>query len=92
MFPAGPTRGEGTMPRHINPSSFSAKALIVATTSSCMAASRTTPPLPTCSRPASNWGLIKATMSPPGMRTVAIGGRISVREMKETSVTAMSGR
>ena len=60
-------------------------------TSSWTLGSLTTPFLPTFSLPASNWGLIRQTISPPGGRMAAAGGRILDREMKETSTLAKSG-
>jgi hypothetical protein len=36
--------------------------------------------------------LTSETISPPGRRTSAIGGKMSLREMKLTSVTARAGR
>ena len=53
-------------------------------------AARTTPPLPTRSRPSSNCGLTIARTSPPGART-PIAGSTFASEMNETSIVARSG-
>ena len=89
-LPSGPRNGDGTQPSQTSPSDSVPNALIAATTASCTAGSRTTPP-GTFSRPASNCGLISESSSPPGGRTSAIGGRISLSEMNETSVTPACG-
>ena len=54
------------------------------------AGSRTTPPLPTRSRPTSNWGLTSASTSWGSPRQRSTAGSTLVREMKETSTTARS--
>ena len=56
-----------------------------------IAGSRTTPFLPTFSRPASNCGLIRQTISAPGFMISKAAGRIFESEMKETSQEAKSG-
>ncbi len=50
-------------------------------------ASRTTPPLPTFSRPTSNCGFTSATSSPPGSSFGSTAGSTSLSEMKLTSMT-----
>ena len=70
---------------------LSVMAVTVSMTSSWTFLSRTTPFLPTFSRPASNWGFIRQTISPPLSRISKAGGRILDREIKETSTEAKSG-
>jgi hypothetical protein len=52
------------------------------------AGSRTMPPLPTCSRPASNCGLTSTTASVSELAAAEPRGRTSVAEMNETSMTS----
>ncbi len=65
-LPSGPVIGLGSTPSTRQPGSAAHQSRIVAQTSSCTAGSRTTPPLPTRSGPASNCGLISATAKAPG--------------------------
>ena len=60
-------------------------------TSTCTARSRTTPPLPTRSRPASNCGLTRARPRYPERRHSSTGPRASVREMNDTSAVTKEG-
>ena len=85
-----PRIGDSANPSSSSFSSSVAKRTISSRASRRSASSRTSPPgaLPL---PTSNCGLMSATMRPPGARTSTIGGRISFREMNETSVTAISG-
>ena len=55
------------------------------------AGSRTTPPLPTASRPTSNCGLIIARQSRRGAAQPSTAGSTFVSEMNDTSITIMSG-
>ena len=52
---------------------------------------RTTPPLPTRSRPTSNWGLTMASRSKRGAAAATTAGSTLVSEMNETSATIRSG-
>ena len=61
-------------PTRINPSSLAAAATS-SITRACTAASRTRPPLPTSSRPASNCGFTSATMSPLGRSSGGSAGQ-----------------
>src|SRR5690625_581750 len=88
-FPDGPGSGLATHPRVVRPSSRAARATPT-TASSRSAGSRTTPPLPTRSRPTSNWGLIIGSRSPPGRAQRARAGRTSLREMNDRSPTTRS--
>ena len=85
-----PRIGDSASPSSSSPSSSVAKRTISSLASSRSPSSRTRPPgaLPL---PTSNCGLMSATIRPPGASTSAIGGRMSFREMNETSVTATSG-
>ncbi len=76
-------------PTRINPSA-SAAAATSSITRACTAGSRTSPPLPTSSRPASNCGFTSATTSAPGARSGTMAGRTCRSEMNETSIVTMS--
>ena len=52
--------------------------------------SRTTPFFPTFSRPASNWGLMRQTISPPSLKRSRAGIKTLVREINDTSTDAKS--
>ena len=54
-------------------------------TSRWVSASRTTPFLPTFSRPASNWGFTRQTPAAWSAVTARATGKMCFREMKETS-------
>ena len=89
MLPAGPRKGEATRP--IAPSPFAiAKPIVRRSTSRWISSSRTTPPLPISSRPASNCGLISGTQAPPGRSRRATTGKINSSEMNDTSITTRS--
>ena len=60
-MPAGPVIGLSAMPTTRQPGCAPSQAAIRSQTARWTAGSRTTPPLPTCSGPASNCGLISAT-------------------------------
>ena len=63
---------------------------IRANTNLCVDFSRTIPPLPTSSLPASNCGLIRATKEPVSFnKVVAIGSTLS-KEIKATSIEIKS--
>ena len=79
-----------------HPDSSSA-ALTFSTAASCAASSRTMPPLPTCSLPASNWGFTSTTICRPwrasgdsGKAAPITAGRTRVAEMNETSIATKS--
>src|SRR5690606_24052201 len=91
MFPSPPLIGEWVSPMSSNPID-AANPSTDSSTSRWTAGSRTTPDLPTLSRPASNCGLTRATVSPPGASTALRGGKISFSEMNDTSMVAASGR
>src|SRR5207302_5684813 len=86
-FPAGPLIGDSvtSVRRHGCVRDHASRSC---TTCCRTAASRTTPPLPTWPRPASNWGLMSATIC--SVTSLNTGGRASRREMNETSTTARS--
>ena len=89
MFPSGPFIGEKVIPFTVNPASR-ALSRKRSTTSRWTLGSRTTPFLPTFSRPASNWGFTRHTACPSGFSRPARAGRMSRREIKETSTLAKS--
>lgn len=75
---------------HSRLSSWVTKSWILSMAFWCKAGSRTMPPLLMSSRCSSNCGFTKQMIFPPGLMTLKSGGRIFVREMKDTSVTARS--
>ena len=88
-MPSGPRIGEAITSRVPRPRPR-AVAAVSRSTRRCTSRSFTTPPLASA-RPASNWGLTRATMGPlPSRKTERVGPRISASEMKATSMTAMS--
>ncbi len=89
MFPPAPVMGEWVSPRTFKPIPI-IKSYIFCITSLCTIGSLTIPFRPTFSRPASNCGLIRAIIFPPGFNKVLATGSTSVREIKATSITAMS--
>ena len=91
MLPSGPLMGEKDSACAAQPSSFSMKASTSAITSRCTCLSRTTPFLPTRSRPASNCGLMSEMNAPSSPMISAAAGRILVMEMKDTSITPSVG-
>ena len=90
-FPAGPNRGEPITSILPNPNER-ASAQTSSITCSRMVSSRTTPPLPTCSLPASNWGLMRTTPHGFSPRSAVRGGKTRRREMKEQSAVKTQGR
>ena len=66
---------------------FSINSRILVTASLRFAGSRTIPPLPTPSRPASNCGLTSATSQAPGAARLKATGSTRIRLMKLTSAT-----
>ncbi len=88
-LPAGPGTCESTIPVTCRPAS-STKRRMRSMASVRTAGSRTTPPLPTFSRPTSNWGFTSATSTPPGFSFGRTDGSTWVSEMKLTSITTMS--
>ncbi len=69
----------------------SSHAPMSASTSRWTAGSRTTPPLPTCSRPASNCGLTSTRPAVAGAGDSSTGPRATVREMNDTSAVTNDG-
>jgi hypothetical protein len=88
-LPAGPVIGERVSPRGVRPNSLAA-ANASRNTIRWIFGSRTTPPLPTCSAPASNWGLINATIQPVASIKRCTAGKTIFSEMNDTSITAAS--
>ena len=82
--PPGPGSGLATTPRTPKPSTAAARATL-ATASARTCGSRTTPPEPTFSRPASNWGFTISTRSASG-RGDRDEGRKENRERDERQV------
>src|SRR5690606_8646225 len=88
-FPAGPRRGDGVSPWTARPT-VRAASHTFSITWRWTWGERTTPPFPTASRPASNWGLTRMTRWPSGLRKVRSRSRKRVTEMKETSTVTRS--
>ena len=76
-------------PTRSNPSALPRPAPRRATTRACTAGSRTMPPLPTSSRPASNCGFTSATTSAAGASSGGTTGRMWRSEMNDTSIVTM---
>ena len=89
MFPSGPRMGEKSMAATVK-SAWAAWSRKCSSTSRWTLGSRTTPFLPTFSRPASNWGFTRQTTRPLSFSTPRRAGRMSRREIKETSTLAKS--
>src|SRR5437899_5836624 len=89
-LPFGPRSGEEVTPRTCQPRSTAYRARR-ATAWRWSAWSRTTPPLPTASRPTSNCGFTSAITSPRGASTPNTEGRTFSNEMNATSMTASVG-
>src|SRR5213594_553325 len=89
-LPFGPRSGEAVTPSTCQPRSTAYRARR-ATAWRWSAGSRTTPPLPTASRPTSNWGFTSAMTSPRGASTPNTEGRTFSNEMNATSMTASVG-
>src|SRR6185437_14000825 len=85
-FPSAPAIGDGITPTFCQPSETTA-AETLSTASRCAAGSRTMPPLPMCSRPASNCGLTRMMASRSSGAAANTGSSSNVAEMKETSIT-----
>ena len=85
-LPSPPATGDGIRPRIAKPEAGEQASRISAQTASWIAGSRTMPPRPTRSRPASNCGLISAASAAPGASSGRSAGRTSRREMKLTSM------
>src|SRR6266700_2609500 len=88
-LPEGPGSGEGHTPAAPRPSSAAAAAT-ERTAAAQARGSRTTPPLPTASLPASNCGLTSSSSSPSGRVAPASAGSTSRREMNDRSATVRS--
>src|SRR6266540_2979867 len=88
-LPEGPGSGEGHTPAAPRPSSAAAAATD-RTAPAHARGSRTTPPLPTASLPASNCGLTSSSRSPPGRVAAARAGSTSRSEMNDRSATVRS--
>ena len=89
-LPAGPGRPDGAKPSTAAPSAR-ARAATDDDRLARSAGSRTTPPLPTRSRPTSNCGLTIARQSKRSAAQASTAGRTLVSEMNETSMTIRSG-
>ena len=89
MFPSGPRMGEKSKPATVK-SPWAAWVRKPSSTSKWTLGARTTPFLPTFSRPASNWGFTRQTARPLSFSRPRRAGRMSRREMKETSTLAKS--
>src|SRR5262249_23240345 len=88
-FPSRPVIGDSREPKNSNPAVRAASVtLLIADCCNCV--SRTIPPLPTCSRPTSNWGFTKARHSAPAFIMGGTRGSNMVREMNETSIVTKS--
>src|SRR5438093_285228 len=88
-LPSRPARREGATAMTGTRASASASATLT-TAFARSAGSRTIPPRPTASRPASNWGFTSATMSPSSRRCRSDGRSTRRSEMNETSATMRS--
>ena len=88
-FPAGPSSGEASRATGTSPSAKLASRTS-RRTARCVAGSRTTPPEPRRSRPASNCGFTSATIAPPGDRYARARSRMVRSEMNDASTTIAS--
>src|SRR5436309_755284 len=88
-LPSRPARREGTTAMTGTRAWASASATLT-TAFARSAGSRTIPPRPTASRPASNWGFTSATMSPSSRRCRSDGRSTRRSEMNETRATKRS--
>src|SRR5690606_17142552 len=86
-LPSPPSMGDGTRPRTCQPSFVWSHAAISWAISSAFSGSRSRPPLPIASRPASNCGLTRKRPCAPLSAMASAGGSASFREMKLTSPT-----
>src|SRR5262249_49788190 len=82
-LPLPPRIGEAISPLTVQPD-FSINSRTLVAASLRFAGSRTIPPLPTPSRPASNCGLTRATSQAPGAARLKATGSTRVRLMKLT--------
>src|SRR5439155_23856047 len=76
-LPSRPVIDDSCDPRKSRPALNPASATL-SIAACCRFESRTMPPLPTCSRPTSNFGFTSARHSPPVFSTAAIPGRSMV--------------
>ncbi len=86
-----PRSAKGSRRRVRQPISTSSHTARSAAVRSPSCASRTMPPLPTASRPASNCGLTRNTPQAPGAASCNAGGSTRRSEMNETSATITCG-
>ena len=87
LLPSPPAMGEGISPCRVKPQA----AALAVTRSTAARRSRsavTTPCRDRAAVPHSNCGLTRLIRNPPGSSIPASAGRISVWEMKDTSITA----
>src|SRR5262249_30747347 len=86
-LPLGPLSGEAVTPRACHPCRTAKRAMRAITARWCEP-SRTTPPLPTCPLPTSNWGFTSTTASPARVNTPKTDGSTFSSEMNEMSMVA----
>src|SRR5581483_1869390 len=89
-LPFGPLSGEAVTPRTCQPCRTAKRAMRAITARWCEK-SRTTPPLPTCPLPTSNWGFTSTTASPCEVSTPKTDGSTFSSEMNEMSMVASEG-
>jgi hypothetical protein len=89
--PAGPLT-QKAIERLMRAAEGAGRPVAVIASTARAASSRTTPPLPTCSRPTSNWGLTSTSTSTAGAHCASTAGSTFVAEMNETSTTTRPGR
>ncbi len=90
-LPAGPGSPEEANPSTDAPACSRTSAATATSAARRSSAERTTPPLPTRSRPTSNCGLTRARQSKRGAAQRSTAGSTFVSDMKATSTTIRSG-